>query len=124
MEPSTDSLEPENKKGQRASTIISAISLVVGFLGVLPYLSLMLFYLVHDLYGYQKILGVFGDLGLGPGFICGVPGGLTAIILGIIGLVRKPRRKRNVILVIIGILLGIFGIIGHYWYFATCQFCQ
>jgi len=124
MENQIDGLEAGKIKRKRTSTVLAVISLVTGILACIPYLSLLMFYLIYNLYGYQKILGVFGDIGLVPGFLCGVPFGLTAIITGIVTLARKPRVRRNVILAIIGILLGVCGILGHFWYFATCQFCQ
>ena len=49
---------------------------------------------------------------------------LTPVIIGAISLSKKPANSRNTTLAILAVLLGIGGISGHFWYFATCQFCQ
>lgn len=96
----------------------------MGFLSALPYLCLRLWYLLHDMGGSQQVTSILGFIGVPFGFICGFPFGLTAIILGLVALFRKSKQLGRVILAILGILLGIYGIIEHVWYFETCQFCQ
>ncbi|MEW6093420.1 MAG: hypothetical protein AB1531_05575 [Chloroflexota bacterium] len=111
-------------------TRITKVSLWMGILATFPYFCGILALLLADLFirpasGYWallplRILAFPGLLGI----ISGFPFGLGSIIAGIVGWTRQPKELKNVVFAILGILLGIGGILGHIWFFVTCQFCQ
>ena len=112
----------------------SKFSLWMGILAIFPYVCGLLFYWWHDLFfsdftslpGYpvRMVQSLLAYPALLLGAICGFPFGLAGIITGGIGLTRKPKTKRDTVFAFIGVIFSIGGLIGHYWYFATCQFCQ
>lgn len=134
MNESTKNLETGDVPVLKPAARISKISLWLGFIAVFPYMCGMLAYLYYDLFiggspepipTYYVMLplriiafaALFGN-------VCGFPFGLAAIITASIGVSRRSKTKKSMTFALIGILLGIAGIIGHLWFFATCQFCQ
>ena len=127
--------ETEEINTSKKDARISKISMWMGLLAVLPYVSFILGFLILDL-GFNSDLEFLQSIGgilAGPAFfvvtISGIPFGLAAIslaaiITGAISLTRKPKIKRNVIYAYIGIIFGIGGFIGLYWFSVTCPFCQ
>ena len=109
------------RKERKSSSWMSIVSLVMGFMATWPYLLIASNY--YTLF-HQPLRARLAGWGLGFGFLCGVPFGLAGILLGFIGWRKSSKNKGNVACSIIGILSGVGGIIGHIWYFATCQFCQ
>lgn len=113
---------------------ISKISFWMGILAIIPYFFAIFSMVYYDLFPITPTTNHWVNLTLRVifypallGLISGIPFGLAAIITGIIGYIKKPNIRKNVIASIVGILFGIGGITGHVWYiwiFATCQFCQ
>jgi len=113
---------------------ISKISLWMGILATIPYLCAIISMVYSDLFPRTPTTSFWVMLPLRIifypallGIISGIPLGLAAIITGIIGYIKQPKIKKNLVTAFIGISLGINGIVGHIWYiwiFATCQFCQ
>lgn len=121
----------------RMETVVnnSRNSFWMGILAIIPYLCAILSTVYYDLFPVTPTTSHW--VKLAPriiffypallGLVSGIPFGLAAIITGIIGYLKQPRIKKNVVAAVVGILFGVGGIAGHLWYIwivATCQFCQ
>jgi len=125
MNESNTKIESDQLDTSKKSSSNSKISLWMGILAIFPYACIMAWYWLRDISISLAIsLNILAIIGLFLGFVFGIPFGLAAIITGATTLTRKPKMQKNPLYIYIGIIFGIGGIIGHIWYFVTCQFCQ
>jgi len=99
-------------------------SLMLGILAVFPYVTFASWYLPRWRWISDVVFDSLGSVVFFSGLFLGIPFGITGIILGVFSRRRSPQMKTGLILAVIGIILSIAGIVGHIWFFATCQFCQ
>ncbi len=105
----------------RSARLLSRLGLAAGLLAVLPYVLLRFVWPhgIHTLW-LQPLFG----LSLLLGFFFGAFFGLAGLILAILGGTLSFRASTNLVFSIPAALLGLAGILGNIWFFATCQFCQ
>jgi hypothetical protein len=139
MNESDQDIGAEKVDSSKKVTTISKVSMSMGILAIFPYVCLILYHWLWDIfisdlpfYGRffdlriqrMQMLSILGIPGYSLGLIFGIPFGLAAIITGMTFLARKPKIERYIRYAYIGIIFGVGGCIGHVWYFATCQICQ
>ncbi len=107
----------------RASSRMAWLGLGLSLLGTLPYLFLAGFYLSRTTPAHEAI-STITSYALLPGFFFGFIFGLTGITLGFLAFARTPRKMKILAIAIGCLILGVAGIIGNVWFYATCQFCQ
>jgi len=108
-------------KRARSARRLSRFGLAAGLLAVLPYILILVLLLLRISGPMLRLLAMFSLL---TGFFFGALFGLAGILLGILGWALSLKKSGNLAFSVPAILLGVAGILGNIWFFATCQFCQ